>query len=442
VIAILDFGPAGNIASVANAFRRAGAEIKVVRRLEGAGGFDGLVIPGVGSFAAVPKLASALGKKGSASGEDVDVPVLCICLGMQALFSMSEECKGATGLGIIPGSVRRLEGNVRLPQLGWNRIRIERDDPLFAGIADGEHFYFANSFAAFPKDVENVLCSTQYGQKFASAVRAGNFWGVQFHPEKSGRAGQRVIRNFVGMCNGRAAVPSIDIMGGKAVRLLQGKRGTQKFFGNPLLLAKKYEKAGFRRIHIVDLDAAFGGVSQLAYLSKIARKCPRLKIQWGGGIRSLKDAKAAFSAGACRVVFGTAVANTPDVVRKCVEEFGSSRVWASLDFAGKRPKMMVKGWEQSAMLPVGKAIRLAESCGVGGMVIGSVDADGMGSGPDILLLKRAREISRKPILFAGGVRSPNDARKALALGADSVIVGRALYDDRIELGEWICLGKI
>ena len=455
MIGILDFGSAGNIASVANAFRRAGAEVKVIRRLDeadglegtggtgkignrkGTGSLDGLVIPGVGSFATVPMLATALGKK------RINVPVLCICLGMQALFNGSEECKGAQGLKIIPGSVKKLKGKVRLPQLGWNRVRIEKKDPLFAGIASNEYFYFANSFAAFPKNRGAVLCSTEYGQKFASAVRAGNFWGVQFHPEKSGRAGQIVIRNFISICESQAAaaVPSIDIMGGKAVRLRQGKRGTRKVFGNPLLLAKKYEKAGFRLIHIVDLDAAFGGKSQLAYLGKIARKCPDLKIQWGGGIRSFENAKAAFSAGAYRVVFGTAVANTPDIVGKCVEEFGSDRVWASLDFSGKSPKMMVNGWEKSASLSVVRAIQLAKSCGVGGMIISSVDADGMGGGPRLQLLKTARALSRKPIMLAGGVRNPDDIEDALSLGADFVIVGRALYDENIKLGEWLCLRK-
>jgi len=329
-------------------------------------------------------------------------------MGMQALFSRSEECKGAKGLGIIPGSVRRLKGKVRLPQLGWNRVSMEKEDPLFAGIADGEYFYFANSFAAFPKDNGAVLCSTQYGQRFASAVRKGNFWGVQFHPEKSGRAGQMVIGNFVSICEGGAAVPSIDIMGGNAVRLLQGKMGTEKVFGNPLALARKYEKAGFRIIHIVDMDAAFGGKSQLAMLRKIAAACPLLKIQWAGGIRSCGAAKKALACGANRVVVGTALASSPEVVRKCAEEFGSGRVWASLDFSGKPPRMMIKGWEEGALLGVEEAVGLAEKCKVGGLVIGSVDMDGMQAGPDLGLLSKVRKLTRLPLVLAGGMRSPGD----------------------------------
>lgn len=437
MIAILDFGSAGNIASVANAFRRAGADVKVIQKLDGAGGFDGLVVPGVGSFAAVPKLADALGRK------RIDVPVLCICLGMQALFEQSEECVGKRGLGIIPGSVRRLKGNVRLPQLGWNRIGIAKDDPLLAGIADGEYFYFANSFVAFPKSRGAVLCRTEYGQRFASAVRKGNFWGVQFHPEKSGRAGQVVIRNFARMCKGEAAaVPSIDILGGKAVRLRQGRLGTEEFFGKPLALARKYEKAGFRRMHIVDMDAAFGRGSQLALLEKIASACPLLKIQWAGGMRSYAAVRKALACGASRVVVGTALASSPKIVKRCSDEFESKRVWASLDFSGKPPRMMVNGWKESALLGVKEAVELAEKCKVGGLIIGAVDADGMQKGPDIKLLSKVRKATSMPILLAGGMRSPDDVKAAVSRGADGAVLGRALYDKKIKMEEWTCLGKI
>jgi len=368
------------------------------------------------------------------------VPVLCICLGTQALFSRSEECEGVQGLGIIPGSVRRLKGKVRLPQLGWNRINIERQDPLFAGIEDGEYFYFANSFAAFPKDKGAILCSTQYGQRFASAVREGNFWGVQFHPEKSGKAGQMLIRNFISICSGQgsASVPSIDIMDGKAVRLLQGKQGTEKVFGNPIALARKYEKAGFRLIHIVDMDAVFGSKSQLALLRKIASACPQLKIQWAGGMRSFEAAKRALACGASRVVFGTALASSPKLVQKCSEEFGSNRVWASLDFSGKPARMMVKGWKKGTSLGLKEAVGLAESCKVGGLVMGSVDVDGMQAGPDLALLSKARRLTRLPLVLASGMRNPDDVKAAVSLGANGAMLGRALYDRRIGMEEWTC----
>jgi imidazole glycerol phosphate synthase glutamine amidotransferase subunit len=196
-IGILDFGAAGNVRSVANAFARIGVEAKLVRECED--GLDGLVVPGVGSFSVVPKIASALGEKEEIA--KIDVPVLCICLGMQALMEKSEEAESAEGLGMVKGTVRKIRGSVRLPQLGWNKVLLERKSGLFEGIADGEYFYFANSYAAFPVNSGAVIATTEYGERFASAIRNGNVWGVQFHPEKSGRAGERLLKNFTGICN-------------------------------------------------------------------------------------------------------------------------------------------------------------------------------------------------------------------------------------------------
>ena len=201
MIGILDFGPAGNVQSVANAFRRAGAKAsaRIVKRYAGAESkLDGLVIPGVGSFSVVPQIAGALGGREGVAG--IDVPVLCICLGMQAMFEWSEESRGTAGLGVIRGGVKKLPDRVRLPQLGWNKVKQDGKDPLFDGIAGNEYFYFANSYAAFPKDKESAIGSTVYGGKFVSAVRKQNWWGVQFHPEKSGSEGRRMVENFARIC--------------------------------------------------------------------------------------------------------------------------------------------------------------------------------------------------------------------------------------------------
>ncbi|MCX6769310.1 MAG: imidazole glycerol phosphate synthase subunit HisH [Candidatus Micrarchaeota archaeon] len=203
MIGVLDFGSAGNVRSVQNGFARAGERTVLVRSASEIRKkrLAGLVIPGVGSFSTVPKIAAALGGREGIAG--LKMPVLCICLGMQALFDSSEESKKNVGLGIIQGKVRKLRGNVRLPQLGWNKVSQTergRQDPLLEGIEEGEYFYFANSFAAFPDDPAAVLGTVKYGEKFATVVRARNFWGVQFHPEKSGKAGQRLIENFAAIC--------------------------------------------------------------------------------------------------------------------------------------------------------------------------------------------------------------------------------------------------
>jgi len=200
-IGILDFGSAGNVKSVANAFKRAGVKARLIRSYSPQMGLSGLVMPGVGSFSVVPGIIRSLGGKERAAS--IKIPVLCICLGMQALFPKSEECRKAKGLGIIEGKVRRIRGLVQLPQLGWNQVYQARKDALFFGIKNGEYFYFANSYAAFPSNGSNTLASTEYGERFASTVRYENWYGVQFHPEKSGRAGLKLIKNFAAICRRR-----------------------------------------------------------------------------------------------------------------------------------------------------------------------------------------------------------------------------------------------
>ncbi|MDO8339188.1 MAG: imidazole glycerol phosphate synthase subunit HisH [Candidatus Burarchaeum sp.] len=195
MIGLVDFG-SGNFRSVSLAVRRCGDRAKVVRRERELQKLNALILPGVGSFE-VLKGQDALVRgirKFAASGR----PVLGICLGMQALFERSEECAGVNGLSLIRGAVKKLNAP-RLPQMGWNQLRIIRNSQLLDGIADGTHFYFANSYACFPEeDVVSAACD--YDGEFAAVVEKETFFGVQFHPEKSGEAGLRVLKNFVEMC--------------------------------------------------------------------------------------------------------------------------------------------------------------------------------------------------------------------------------------------------
>ena len=198
MIQIINFGRAGNVNSVLNAFARAGAPARIVGKYRYGRGVRGVVLPGVGSFNVVPQMRKAVSDGYETLGREV--PVLCICLGMQALFEGSGEASRVRGLGVISGEVRKLNAGMRLPELGWNRVRQESCDPLFAGIRNEEYFYFANSYAAFPRDRAEIIGTTEYGERFASAVRTGRWWGVQFHPERSGSAGERVIANFSRIC--------------------------------------------------------------------------------------------------------------------------------------------------------------------------------------------------------------------------------------------------
>lgn len=195
-VTLADYG-VGNLHSISKGLERAGASVEVVSeasRLEGA---ECLVFPGVGAFgAAMDRLGPSIAgvRAAVASGK----PVLGICLGMQIMFDRSEESSGE-GLGVFRGDVRRLRAP-RVPHMGWNEVS-HLGDGLFEGIPSGERFYFANSYVCHP--VEKVgISDTRYGETFVSAVRKGRACGVQFHPEKSGTAGLRLLRNFVCMAEG------------------------------------------------------------------------------------------------------------------------------------------------------------------------------------------------------------------------------------------------
>lgn len=191
-IALIDYGT-GNLHSLVKALETYGARVSIRPDLNGAEAADGIVLPGVGAFgAASAQLAASADslRQAIAAG----TPCLGICLGMQLLFESSEEGLG-TGLGVLSGDVRRLHAR-RLPHMGWNDV-LMMDDPLFAGLQQLQ-VYYANSFIVQPADESDIIAWTQYGAtRFPAAVRQSHVWGVQFHPEKSGAAGLRLIGNFL-----------------------------------------------------------------------------------------------------------------------------------------------------------------------------------------------------------------------------------------------------
>ncbi len=199
MIAILDYG-AGNLRSVELALARLGADTVVTGDAAVAMQADGLILPGVGAFA---DAMTALQNSGLIpvlrDAKESGKPLLGICLGMQAQFEGSEEGAGVKGLGFIPGFVRRLPdaAGLKIPHMGWNDIAAAKDSVLLEGLPDEPYVYFVHSYACFAADPADVLTTTEYGIPFCSAVQKGNVFGTQFHPEKSGKVGEQMLRNFV-----------------------------------------------------------------------------------------------------------------------------------------------------------------------------------------------------------------------------------------------------
>jgi imidazole glycerol phosphate synthase glutamine amidotransferase subunit len=195
-VTILDYG-AGNVPSVERALQRLGAESHRTDSPEFISRANALLLPGVGHYAALVRALDE--KKLRAPLVDAihrGVPFLGICLGLQVLFKSSEEAGQLLGLNLLPGIVSALPANVKLPHMGWNQLEMKRESSLLAGIDPGAYFYFAHSYAALDSNgAAAATCS--YGAEFAAVIEYQNIYAVQFHPEKSGDSGARVLQNFL-----------------------------------------------------------------------------------------------------------------------------------------------------------------------------------------------------------------------------------------------------
>jgi glutamine amidotransferase len=156
--------------------------------------FDAVVLPGVGNFRAGSQTIRAMKGRISELAEG-GVPLLGVCLGMQLLFESSEESQGE-GLGMLKGKVVSLPSSAKIPHMGWNTLKVLRQSSLLEGVSGDDYFYFVHSYYGSPTDRNVVVAETDYGLSFASVVAKGNVWGTQFHPEKSGKPGETVLRNF------------------------------------------------------------------------------------------------------------------------------------------------------------------------------------------------------------------------------------------------------
>ncbi len=197
-IAIVDYGM-GNLRSVQKAFERVGYPAVVTRDPARIAAAAGVVLPGVGAFGACMENLRAYGlAEAVRRAIERGTPFFGICLGMQLLFEESDEFGPVRGLGLLPGRVVRFpeQRGLKVPHMGWNRIRILREVPYFDGVAEGSFVYFVHSFYVAPADPSLAVAVTEHGLRFASAVARGNLFATQFHPEKSQRVGLQLLANF------------------------------------------------------------------------------------------------------------------------------------------------------------------------------------------------------------------------------------------------------
>jgi glutamine amidotransferase/cyclase len=320
MISLLDYG-AGNVRSLRNAIQSLGFSLTEIAHPKDILKAERLIFPGVGAFGAAMQRLQSLGyveplREYLAAGR----PYLGICIGLQTLFEGSEESPGVPGLGIIPGRIRRFDaGALAVPHMGWNDVRVERNSPLFSDYA-GEKLYFVHSYFADPS-TENrdwQLATTDYGRPFVSAVEQGRVTAVQFHPEKSGNAGLRLLRRFLAgdeptpttiapskRAHTRLAkriIACLDVRTNDAGDLVVTKgdqydvreAGEVRNLGKPVELAQRYYEEGADEITFLNITAFRDfPLSDQPMLEVLERTSERVFVPLtiGGGIRAFRDAQ-------------------------------------------------------------------------------------------------------------------------------------------------------
>jgi imidazole glycerol-phosphate synthase subunit HisH len=189
-----------NLRSVTKAFERLGASVRVAHTPAEAEGADGVVLPGVGHFGEAMRRIRAQGLDAAVrDAVDAGTPVLGLCVGIQLLFESSEEAPGVEGLGLLPGTVRRLQTDRKVPQIGWNRVTWAPGCPVAPDEGDPllSTYYFVHTYRCVPDDPEHVLGTAVYGEEFCAAAGRPGLMGLQFHPEKSSRAGLELLGRWL-----------------------------------------------------------------------------------------------------------------------------------------------------------------------------------------------------------------------------------------------------
>ena len=228
-------------------------------------------------------------------------------------------------------------------------------------------------------------------------------------------------------------IPAVDILGGKCVRLIRGDPTKSKvYYENPLEAAKLLENQGAEIIHLIDLDAALGSGQNMKIINEILKNI-RVKVQIGGGIRTLEKADSLLKLGAYRIIFGTAAVQNPGLVEEAVNHFGSKSVAVAID--EKEEKVAIYGWKNESKIDYLDLARTFEVMRVGALVFTSISVDGTLKGPQLEKTVNLVKTVKIPVIASGGVAALEDLVKLARTGAEGVVVGTALYEKKFTLKE-------
>ena len=314
MITLLDYG-AGNVRSVINAIEHLGERVQLVKTGEDILSAEKLVFPGVGAFGNMMKILNEKQFVAPLKAYlEADRPFLGICLGLQALFEKSEEAPNIPGLGFIPGTVKRFDIDLSVPHIGWNGLNIHQPSRLFAGLEGNEKFYFVHSYHVHPDTDDFVLTTTDYGYRFVSAIQKRSVAATQFHPEKSGKSGLSLLKNFLKTNVETAMPPQISASTRLAKRIIAcldvrtndrgdlvvtkgdqydvRENGDVRNLGKPVDLARRYYEEGADEITFLNItgfrDFPLEDMPMLEVLRKTSENV-FVPLTIGGGIRDYTD---------------------------------------------------------------------------------------------------------------------------------------------------------
>jgi phosphoribosylformimino-5-aminoimidazole carboxamide ribotide isomerase len=231
-------------------------------------------------------------------------------------------------------------------------------------------------------------------------------------------------------------IPAIDLMDGKCVRLIMGKPETKKvYFDDPLIPLERFIQDGAKWIHVIDLDATLNFGENMNIIKQILKKAKeaKVKVQVGGGINSFEKAEELIKYGADRVIFGTALIENPELVKKFSEVFGPEKTAAAIDV--KEEKIAVKGWRKELNLPYKDLILKIKEFNIGALILTLIEKDGTLAGPSINKISKIARLSKVEFIASGGIGSLEDIKRLSKLKLDGVIVGKALYEQIFTLKE-------
>ncbi|MBS9780686.1 MAG: imidazole glycerol phosphate synthase subunit HisF [Moraxellaceae bacterium] len=439
---------AGNVTSLLSCFEKMGYQPIIINSdcVNSTVDIDVLVIPGQGHFGEVMHHLQNSGLDTIIKNHiNQERTLIGICVGMQILFDSSEESPNQQGLGLIKGKVTKLN-SPKQPMVGWSRLSATETNSTDI---DDEVVYFVNSYAV--KDSDKAIATTHYGEEFVTAVQDGKVFGFQFHPEKSGEAGRRILQkaidnSFTPIENCKKnnnntdhllprVIACLDVADGRVVK------GTQfvdiKDMGDPVVLAKRYEDQGADEILYLDITATNEQrKNALDTVQKVAKSLS-IPLTVGGGLRSLHDVAEFLNAGADKVALNSSAVANPQLINDIAQRYGSQSLVVAIDAFledSGQYRVYTHGGKRQTDLD---AIEWAKQCadrGAGEILLTAKHRDGTGKGFDNVLMK---ELSSLPIqiIASGGASNSQHFVDTFIAGSDAGLAAGMFHRNEITINQ-------